>query len=86
MESLPTAIRLAWIAETKGVSAPTPPARQDQHTFIDVIAAAFRAHPEQRIAVVLEPDSLLNLVTDLDRPRCKNAEGIYKPTRRCEGP
>ena len=49
-----------------------------QHAFIDVIAAAFRAHPEQRIAVVLEPDSLSNLVTNLDRPRCKTAEGIYK--------
>ena len=32
----------------------------------------------QRIAVVLEPDSLSNLVTNLDRPRCKTAEGIYK--------
>ena len=49
-----------------------------QHAFIDVIAAAFRAHPDQRIAVVLEPDSLSNLVTNLDRPRCKAAEGIYK--------
>ncbi len=49
-----------------------------QHAFIDVIATAFRAHPEQRIAVVLEPDSLSNLVTNLERPRCKTAEGIYK--------
>jgi cellulose 1,4-beta-cellobiosidase len=49
-----------------------------QHQFIDVIAAAFRAHPDQRIAVVLEPDSLANLVTNLDNPRCAGVAGIYK--------
>jgi len=32
-----------------------------QSQFIDVIAAAFAAHPSQKIAVVLEPDSLPNL-------------------------
>ena len=119
MESLPTAIWLSWIADTKDVPRTLDDALQQQksagqpvvplfvvydlpgrdcaaessagelsadaageanyqHAFIDVIAAAFRAHPEQRIAVVLEPDSLSNLVTNLDRPRCKTAEGIYK--------
>lgn len=119
MESLPTAIWLSWIADTKDVPRYLDDALQQQkaavqpvvplfvvydlpgrdcaaessagelsadaageasyqHAFIDVIAAAFRAHPEQRIAVVLEPDSLSNLVTNLDRPRCKSAEGIYK--------
>ena len=49
-----------------------------QHDYVDVVAAAFRAHPSQRIAVILEPDSLSNLVTNLDRPRCKAAEEFYK--------
>ena len=119
MESLPTAIWLSWIADTKDVprylddaleqqkrdgqpvvplfvvydlpgrdcaaessagelSADATGEAGYQHAFIDVIATAFRAHPDQRIAVVLEPDSLSNLVTNLDRPRCKTAEGIYK--------
>jgi cellulose 1,4-beta-cellobiosidase len=119
MESLPTAIWLSWIADTKDVPRYLDDALQQQkragqpvvplfvvydlpgrdcaaessagelnadaageasyqHAYIDVIAAAFRAHPDQRIAVVLEPDSLSNLVTNLDRPRCKTAEGTYK--------
>jgi cellulose 1,4-beta-cellobiosidase len=49
-----------------------------QHQFIDVIAAAFRAHPNQKIAVVLEPDSLPNLVTNLVLPTCAAAEQIYR--------
>lgn len=49
-----------------------------QHEFIDAIAAAFRAHPDQRIAVVLEPDSLSNLVTNLQNPRCARVAEIYK--------
>jgi cellulose 1,4-beta-cellobiosidase len=49
-----------------------------QHDYVDVIAAAFRAHPDQRIAAVLEPDSLSNLVTNLGNARCQAAEGIYK--------
>jgi cellulose 1,4-beta-cellobiosidase len=49
-----------------------------QHDFIDPIAAAFRAHPEQRIVAILEPDSLSNLVTNLGNPRCQAAEGFYK--------
>jgi cellulose 1,4-beta-cellobiosidase len=49
-----------------------------QHQFIDPIAAAFRAHPDQRVAVILEPDSLSNLVTNLDRPKCHAAAAIYE--------
>ena len=119
MESLPTAIWLSWIADTKDLPRYLDDALQQQkrdgqpvvplfvvydlpgrdcaaessagelsadaageagyqHRFIDVVATAFRAHPGQRIAVVLEPDSLSNLVTNLDRPRCNTAEGIYK--------
>jgi cellulose 1,4-beta-cellobiosidase len=49
-----------------------------QRDYIDVIAAAFAAHPELRIAIVVEPDSLANLVTNLENPKCQAAEGIYK--------
>ena len=46
--------------------------------FIDRIAAAFAAHPSQRIAVVLEPDSLPNLVTNLGVPKCAVSQHVYK--------
>jgi cellulose 1,4-beta-cellobiosidase len=49
-----------------------------EHEFIDVAAAAFRAHPAQRIVVVLEPDSLANVATNLDKPRCAAAEATYR--------
>jgi cellulose 1,4-beta-cellobiosidase len=49
-----------------------------QREYIDAISAAFAAHPDQRIAVILEPDSLANLVTNLENPKCQAAEGIYK--------
>jgi cellulose 1,4-beta-cellobiosidase len=49
-----------------------------QHSYVDVIAAAFRSHPDQRIAMILEPDSLSNLVTNIANPKCQAAEGIYK--------
>jgi len=43
-----------------------------------VIAAAFAAHPSQKIAVVLEPDSLPNLVTNSELPACAAAEQVYR--------
>lgn len=46
--------------------------------FIDRIAAAFAAHPTQNIAVVLEPDSLPNLVTNLNVPKCAVSQHVYK--------
>jgi cellulose 1,4-beta-cellobiosidase len=46
--------------------------------YIDVIAAAFKARPSQRIAVVLEPDSLANLVTNLAVERCAAADPVYR--------
>ena len=49
-----------------------------QSQFIDVIAAAFAAHPSQKIAVVLEPDSLPNLVTNSELPACAAAEQVYR--------
>jgi cellulose 1,4-beta-cellobiosidase len=49
-----------------------------EHEFVDVAAAAFRAHPAQRIVAVLEPDSLANVATNLDKPRCAAAEPTYR--------
>jgi cellulose 1,4-beta-cellobiosidase len=46
--------------------------------FIGPIASAFRAHPSVRIVAIIEPDSLGNLVTNLDKPKCKEAEGAYE--------
>jgi cellulose 1,4-beta-cellobiosidase len=49
-----------------------------QTQFNDVIAAQFAAHPSQKIAVVLEPDSLPNLVTNVELPTCAAAEQVYR--------
>ena len=46
--------------------------------FIDKIAEQFTAYPNQRIAVVLEPDSLPNLATNLSMPRCAQSDGTYR--------
>lgn len=46
--------------------------------FIDPIAAAFKAHPDQRIVAVIEPDSLPNIATNLSDPRCAAAEPAYR--------
>ena len=46
--------------------------------FIDPITAEFKAHPDQPIAVVLEPDSLGNLATNMSLPMCQEARPAYK--------
>jgi cellulose 1,4-beta-cellobiosidase len=46
--------------------------------FVDPIAAQFRAHPLQRVAVLLEPDSLGNVATNLNMAKCAAAEQAYK--------
>jgi cellulose 1,4-beta-cellobiosidase len=49
-----------------------------QREFIDVIAAQLAAHSQLRVALIIEPDSLPNLVTNLETPKCAAAEGIYR--------
>jgi cellulose 1,4-beta-cellobiosidase len=49
-----------------------------QAEFIEPIAAQLRAHASQPIAVVLEPDSLANLATNLGVARCAAADGVYR--------
>jgi cellulose 1,4-beta-cellobiosidase len=46
--------------------------------FIDPITALFKSHPDQPIAVVLEPDSLGNLATNMALPECQEARPAYK--------
>lgn len=46
--------------------------------FIDRIAAHLQAHPEQPSVVILEPDSLPNLATNLGVPKCAESEALYK--------
>ncbi|MDP9037584.1 MAG: glycoside hydrolase family 6 protein, partial [Myxococcota bacterium] len=46
--------------------------------YIDKIAAAFHAHPSQRIVAVVEPDSLANLATNMGVPKCAAADQVYR--------
>ena len=46
--------------------------------FIDPIFAQFQAHPDQPIVVVLEPDSLGNMATNMALPKCQEARSAYK--------
>ena len=46
--------------------------------FIDPITADLKAHPDQPIAIVLEPDSLGNLATNMSLPKCQQAKAVYK--------
>jgi cellulose 1,4-beta-cellobiosidase len=46
--------------------------------FIDKIAAEFAARPEQRVVVILEPDSLPNIATNLSVPKCAVSEDVYR--------
>ncbi len=45
--------------------------------YIDVIAQHFAEHPEQRVAVVLEPDSLPNLISNLGVEKCVVSQQVY---------
>jgi cellulose 1,4-beta-cellobiosidase len=46
--------------------------------FIDPIAAQLKAHPDQPIAVILEPDSLGNMATNMSLPKCQRAKNVYR--------
>ncbi len=46
--------------------------------FIDVIAAELAARAPQRVVVILEPDSLPNVATNLDVPKCAASAELYK--------
>jgi cellulose 1,4-beta-cellobiosidase len=46
--------------------------------FIDAIASQFAAHPAQRIVAIVEPDSLPNVATNLNVPKCAASEQAYR--------
>jgi cellulose 1,4-beta-cellobiosidase len=46
--------------------------------FVDRIAAQLRSRPSLRIVAILEPDSLANIATNLDRPKCAASEPAYR--------
>jgi cellulose 1,4-beta-cellobiosidase len=45
---------------------------------VDPLAAQLRAHPDQRVAVVIEPDSLANLVTNATVEKCAKSDALYR--------
>jgi cellulose 1,4-beta-cellobiosidase len=47
------------------------------YNYIDQIAAAIKAQPDVRVVAVIEPDSLANLVTNLNVTKCANAQTTY---------
>jgi len=49
-----------------------------KHTFVDPYAAALAAAPDLTFAVILEPDSLGNVITNQDVPLCANATYGYE--------
>jgi cellulose 1,4-beta-cellobiosidase len=46
--------------------------------YIDKIAAILKAHPNTAFALVIEPDSLPNLVTNIDLQTCQNSAAGYR--------
>ena len=46
--------------------------------YIDQIVAEIQQYPDVRTVAVIEPDSLANLVTNLNVAKCANAESTYK--------
>ncbi|EIW60188.1 cellobiohydrolaseII [Trametes versicolor FP-101664 SS1] len=46
--------------------------------YIDQIVAQIKQFPDVRVVAVIEPDSLANLVTNLNVQKCANAEATYK--------
>jgi len=49
----------------------------DYFTYIDSITTIVKAHPDTSIALVIEPDSLANLVTNLAVAECSAAQSAY---------
>ncbi|KAH9945839.1 cellobiohydrolaseII [Epithele typhae] len=48
------------------------------YNYIDQIVAQIKQYPNVRVVAVIEPDSLANLVTNLNVAKCANAQTTYK--------
>ncbi|KDR81738.1 hypothetical protein GALMADRAFT_59609 [Galerina marginata CBS 339.88] len=46
-------------------------------TYIDQLVAQIKLYPDVRVVAVIEPDSLANLVTNLNVAKCANAQTTY---------
>lgn len=46
--------------------------------YVDQIAEQVAAYPDVRVVAVVEPDSLGNLVTNLNVAKCSGAQSAYK--------
>jgi cellulose 1,4-beta-cellobiosidase len=46
--------------------------------FIEPLAAQLRAHPSQRVVIVVEPDSLANIATNMSVAKCAAADSVYR--------
>ncbi|KAF5373610.1 hypothetical protein D9758_000872 [Tetrapyrgos nigripes] len=47
------------------------------HGYIDALTAIIKKYPDVRVVAVVEPDSLANLVTNLNVQKCANAQQVY---------
>jgi len=52
--------------------------RKYRAEFIDKIAEQLAARPKQKVVVILEPDSLPNIATNLEVEKCKLSENVYR--------
>lgn len=52
--------------------------RRYRTEFIDKIVEIIKAHKNKRIVIVLEPDSLPNLATNLSIPKCAESQDVYR--------
>lgn len=48
------------------------------YAYVDSIAAIIKKYPETSIALVIEPDSLGNLITNLNVAKCQQAQTAYE--------
>ncbi|KAK7993770.1 hypothetical protein PG989_007151 [Apiospora arundinis] len=46
--------------------------------YIDVIVGILKEHPNQAFALIIEPDSLPNLVTNIDEKACQDSKAGYE--------
>nr|3VOJ_A Chain A, Cellobiohydrolase [Coprinopsis cinerea] len=46
--------------------------------YVDRLASEIRKYPDVRIVAVIEPDSLANMVTNMNVAKCRGAEAAYK--------
>ena len=48
-----------------------------KHDYIDKIVETIKKYPNAKVVAVVEPDSLANLVTNLNVQKCANAKATY---------